>query len=79
MAVWHAWLPLRSLESMVDKLLVKLAEAKSVWQLVRGPAAAMIASARRLGWTVVNATELITDHVKTLAVALVSPAVVKAE
>ena len=39
----------------------------------------MVASCRRLGWTVVNSTELRTDQGETLHLNLDSPAAVKLE
>ena len=43
--VWDKWLPRRGMDVTVSRLNGKLTQAKSVWQHVRGPAAAMIASA----------------------------------
>ena len=57
----------------------RLRRATNAWARVKGPAAAMIASCGRLGWTVVSSTELITDQGETLDLLLDSPAAVKLE
>ena len=61
-AVWHRWLPLTAPQQTVDVKLCVLPAVKSLWHHVRGPAAAMVASAWRLNWTVESATSLITDE-----------------
>ena len=76
---WGEWLPRRAMTATVAKLSAKLTQVRSIWQHVRGPAAAMIASAWRLGWHIVSATELVTDAGRTLHLDLDPPAVVKAE
>ena len=57
----------------------KLKEATHIWPKVKGPAAAMVASSRRLGWTVISSTELQTGQGETLDLLLDSPAAVKLE
>ena len=62
-AVWHRWLPLPALNKIAAKakLAVRLLQPSQLWRNVKGPAAAMVASAQRIGWTVCDATRLITD------------------
>ena len=57
----------------------KLKKAKNIWAKAKGPAAAMIVSCRRLGWTVISSTEIRTDQGDTLDLLLDSPADVKNE
>ena len=78
-AVWEQWMPERAMERLAAKAKQKLKKAKNPWAKVKGPAAAMVASCRRLGWTVVNSTELRTDQWETLHLNLDSPAAVKLE
>ena len=43
--IWHERLPLHALQRSTTRALAKLASAKSRWQHVKAPAAAMVASA----------------------------------
>ena len=72
-------MPERAMERLVAKAKQRLRKAKNVWAKVKGPAAAMVASCRRLGWTVVSSTELRTDQGETLDLLLDPPAAVKLE
>ena len=67
------------MERLVARAKMKLRKAKNVWAKAKGPAAAMVASCQRLGWTVVSSTELRTDRGETLDRCLDSPAAVKLE
>ena len=78
-AVWETWMPLRTMERLGSSSKKKLRKAKNTWAKVKGPAAAMVASCYRLGWTVVSGTELLTDQGETLDLLLDSPAAVKLE
>ena len=69
----------RDMERLVAKAKQKLRKAKNVWAKVKGPAAAMVASCQRLGWTVASSTELRTDQGETLDLCLDPPAAVKLE
>ena len=60
-AVWEERLPRASLERMVAHAKVKIAKAKRVWHVVRGPAAALVVTCSRIGWRV-NSAHLITTH-----------------
>ena len=51
-AVWLKWLPQRSLLMLVASAKVRLVGAARVWAKVFGPAAAMVATCARIGWTV---------------------------
>ena len=50
MAVWEAWLPANVLEQLTKAAITTLSLAKNVWSKVKGPAAAMVATATRIGW-----------------------------
>ena len=78
-AVWESWMPERAMERLTIVAKKKLRKAKNVWAKVKGPAAAMVASSQRLGWTVVSSTELQTDQGEVLDLLLDSPAAVKLE
>ena len=60
-AVWEAWLPRPALDKLVAAALADLVDRPSPWARVRGPAAAFVASALRLGWQVLSCTEVRTD------------------
>ena len=72
-------MPERAMERLVAKAKQKLRKAKNVWAKVKGPAAAMVASCQRLGWTSVSSTMLRTDQGELLDLLLDSPAAVKLE
>ena len=78
-AVWEHWMPERAMERLAAKAKKKLKRAKSPWATVKGPAAPMVASCQRLGWTVVSSTELRTDQGETLFLHLDPPAAVRLE
>ena len=50
-AVWHSWMPHVTLQQTLVAIKTKLSATDRVWQHVRGPTAATIASAWRIGWT----------------------------
>ena len=78
-AVWEGWMPERAMERLTALAKKKLRKAKNVWATVKGPAAAMVASCQRLGWTVIGSTEIRTDQGEVLDLLLDSPAAVKLE
>ena len=67
------------MERLIAVAKKKLRKAKNVWATVKGPAAAMVASCQRLGWTVIGSTEIRTDQGEVLDLLLDSPAAVKLE
>ena len=60
-AVWHRWLPIPSLQALVDHATLKLGDGDCKWSLVSGPALAFQASARRIGWQVRNASTVVDE------------------
>jgi len=60
-AVWEGWLPRPALSKLVDVAVIDLANRRSPWGMVKGPASAFVASAWRLGWVVHSSTAVSTD------------------
>ena len=78
-AVWESWAKPWSMEAMVAKAKRKQDESKNPWATVCGPAGAMVASCRRLLWTVHGAMRLTTDEGKEINLEVDPPAMVKKE
>ena len=78
-AVWSGWLPRSALASIVKTTRRQLASCRSTWGVVRGPGAAFVASAQRLGWEVCSATEVTTDSGQNIDLCRDSPAFVREE
>ena len=76
-AVWCSWLPIYMLASLVNSACRVQDRATNIWATVRGPAAAFVASARRLGWRVVNAIIVIDDRDHELHFDRDSPAMIR--
>ena len=79
LAAWQRWLPLASMDLLLDDAHSKFAAAKSIWQHVKGPGAATLATIRRLNWTAESAVAFTTDAGRKLNLQLDPPIVVKAE
>ena len=62
LAVWEEWIPMAMLERITNDAINSLRKAKSVWATVKGPAAAVVATAARIGWKMVSAATVITDQ-----------------
>ena len=62
-AVWCCWFTRLQLEKAFQHASLKLAtrEETSCWSIVTGPATALLASLRRIGWVMPNAFELIDN------------------
>ena len=61
-AIYDAWFPLQVISLTFEAARAKLQDAKgSLWCLVTGPATAVIATVRRIGWSFVNAHALCND------------------
>ena len=78
MAVWYDWLLRSTLRRLISNARARLARAKAPWAVVRGPAAAYVATAGRLGWCVHGPLTVLLDDDSTLDYAVDSPAFVKA-
>ena len=77
MAVWESWAPVKLLQVAICDAKKRLRGAKSVWAHVKGPAAALVATAQRLGWQVHTATQLLDDSGREVNLTLDSPCMVK--
>ena len=58
-ATWSAWLPPRALQLIMEKAISRLSQTDHIWAAVRGPAAAVVASLWRLGWTIRSARRVV--------------------
>ena len=76
MAVWESWMPVRSMQRIVDDAVSRLDRVKNKWAVCYGPGAAMVMTCRRLNWTAKSATKLITDTGELLNLILDPPKVV---
>ena len=62
MAMWESWVPHGGLRRLVVRAKHVLAVSRRPWAMVRGPAAAFVASAHRLRWTVHDAFRVTLDN-----------------
>ena len=76
-AVWSSWLPLYVLTSIASSALNVLRVCMNPWNCVRGPGAAFVASAQRLGWKVNSATSAIDDRGNSIAFNRDPPAMIR--
>ena len=77
LTVWADWFPTNVLHDAANKAKAQIERAKgSVWTMVRGPVAAFIASAARIGWTVHSATTATDDLQQNWNFAADSPAAI---
>ena len=77
MAHWHQWLPLQCLhESIVNAQSKVLDGSTPVWRRVTGPAAAVVASAARIGWSFISGRVACCDDQSTIDFLLDPPVVV---
>ena len=60
-ACWQGWMHYTTLEGMVQGARRALLRARRPWAVVKGPAAAMMATAQRLGWHIRDALHAVTD------------------
>ena len=60
-AIWNLWLPVHLLQQSLADARVRLANAKRPWSIVYGPAAAVLATLKRVGWIISTACTLTTD------------------
>ena len=76
-AAWHSRLPTKLLDYSIGKAKRAVLAAKRPWAVVRGPAGAVVATAARIGWTVVDATTAVTDVGRHVCFTKDSPKMVK--
>jgi hypothetical protein len=78
-AIWDEWLPRDLFESAHANATRMLADSKNGWNAVKGPFAAAIKSACRIGWSFNSAFELVTDDGTILDIRDDSPQFIKNE
>ena len=78
-AIWHRWFPKENSERTVRHAAAALARSKRPWAVVKGPSAAYIATAQRIGWIVHSASVVTTDLGRTLHLDIDPPVVVARE
>ncbi len=78
-AVWNRWMPIRALQRLVTSAHRRIARASRPWSVVRGPGAAVVATAARLGWTVRDTRCLVMDDGRELQLDVDPPIVVARE
>ena len=76
-AVWRRFMGLPELRLMVAEAKIRLCRAKRVWSVVYGPAAALMATAARIGWDITGATTAIDDKGNSISFLEDSPEAVK--
>ena len=60
-AVWEGRMALEWMQKTVARAKVELTKARRQWAVVKGPAAAVVATLARLGWTMIDAVKVYTD------------------
>ena len=75
-AVWHGWLPTATSRSTLKDSQRRMTNAKRPWAVVRGPSAAMAATAAQIGWQVASPTVLVTDEGRRLLLFADPPIVI---
>ena len=75
-AIWNNWLPRQLLQESLSDAMARMAGAKQPWSIVYGPAAALVGTAKRLGWTIQNATTITSDTGRTFCLDEDPPVVI---
>ena len=78
LAVWQRWQPINLMTRSLQAAHAKVRAAKSQWAVVTGPSAALVVSAWRIGWTLIDATMLRDDRGHIFDCTLDPPAVIAA-
>ncbi len=78
-AIWHGWNSRRSMDLAIDRARARVARAAKPWLVVNGPAAAVVVTAARIGWTFRSSQEVVTDQGHTIHLDLDPPIVVRRE
>ena len=76
-AIWHEWIPRGILVKSFAKARRDVLQAKRPWSVVRGPAAAMYASALRIGWQTPDGITFTTDEGEEIDITLDPPIAVR--
>ena len=75
-AVWNKWLPIHNLQTSLDDARARVAEAAQPWRVVYGPAAALVSTLQRLGWSINGVTEFVTDKRRILDLTVDPPVMI---
>ena len=75
-AVWSSWMPRSALRIMLEASVTKQEGRDSPWAVVYGPAAAFLATARRLQWVISSHLKVSTDDGCLIDFTVDSPAFV---
>ena len=75
-AIWNKWLPVESLQTSLDYARQRTTESTRPWSVATGPAAALLLSLERVGWTVHDATNITTDRGREIELSTDPPIVV---
>ncbi len=78
-AVYSGWADARALDATIKRERIRLMRARRPWAAVKGPAAATLASAARLGWDVTDAAHFRTDLGRVLDLRRDPPCIIKQE
>jgi len=76
LALWEGWAPTFMLSHVLASAQSRLAGAGGKWNLVFGPAAALVMTLKRLSWSIASAWCFTTDDGSTLDLRRMSPAFV---
>ena len=77
LCVFEGWAPFSFLSNLVNSARRRLASAKSLWSRVFGPAAALVATMDRLGWSFTSPFVFSADDGAIIDLMVDSPAYVK--
>ena len=69
-AIWNNWLPVQAWQQSVDYAREWVSSTSRPWAVVTGPAAALICTLERIGWSIISATELELDAGRKLDLAI---------
>ena len=76
-SMWNSRIPVQLMQVSLADAMVRTASAVNPWSVVYGPAAALVCTADRLGWTIQHATSLTTDAGRKIDLLADPPIVVK--
>ena len=75
--MWNRWLPVDLMQLSLIDASARTASTASPWGVAYGPAAALVCSTNRLGWTVTSATGMLTDDGREIDLSADPPIIVK--
>ena len=78
-AVYMKWCPIQLLRKSIIQARARVLCSNRPWAVVHGPAAATVATARRIAWEIRDGTTFVTDQGRVLDLEVDPPAVVRLE